>query len=180
MHLAWGDVPVDDTNSPTTLRIRLKKSKTDQVGNGVDVYVGRTDSLLCPVGAGLDYMAAHGSEPGSFFRFSDGSPLTKSKFTQLVCDVLQTLGLLYTEFAGHSFRIGVVTAAAKAGMEDSVIRSLGRWIVQPSLFMFALCGMNYGTAQFKLDKARVWHVLNMTCFSFRTRAGMRVLARLMT
>ena len=127
IHLAWGDVSVDDTNSPTTLRIRLKTSKTDQLGNGVDVYVGRTDSPLCPVGAGLDYMAARGFEPGPFFRFSDGSPLTKSKFTQLVRDVLQTLGLPYTEFAGHSFRIGAATAAAKAGMEDSVIRSLGRW-----------------------------------------------------
>ena len=38
----------------------------------------------------------------------------------------------------------------------------------------------YGTAQFKLDKARVWHVLNTTRFSFRTRAGMRALARSMT
>ena len=24
----------------------------------------------------------------------------------------------------------------------------------------------YGTAQFKLDKARVWHVLDTTCFHF--------------
>ena len=47
--------------------------------------------------------------------------------SQLVRDALHTMGLPYTEFAGHSFRIGAVTAAAKAGMEDSVIRSLGRW-----------------------------------------------------
>ena len=60
----------------TTLRIRLKTSTTDQLGNGVNVYVGRTDSPLCPVGAGLDYMTARGSEPGPLFRFSDGSPLT--------------------------------------------------------------------------------------------------------
>ena len=38
----------------------------------------------------------------------------------------------------------------------------------------------YGTAQFKLDKAHVWHVLDTTHFSFRTRAGMRALARSMT
>ena len=37
----------------------------------------------------------------------------------------------------------------------------------------------YGTAQFKLDKARVWHVLDMTFFSFRTRAGMHALTRSM-
>ena len=39
---------------------------------------------------------------------------------------------------------------------------------------------SYGTAQFKLDKARVWHVLDTTRFSFRMRAGMHALARLMT
>ena len=38
----------------------------------------------------------------------------------------------------------------------------------------------YGTAHFKLDKARVWHVLDTTHFSFRTCAGMRALARSMT
>ena len=37
----------------------------------------------------------------------------------------------------------------------------------------------YSTAQFKLDKERVWHVLDTTHFSFRTHAGMRALARLM-
>ena len=51
---------MDDAHTPTSLRIKLKKSKTDQLGNGVDVYVGRINSPLCPVGAGLDYMAVRG------------------------------------------------------------------------------------------------------------------------
>ena len=93
IHLTWSDVSVDNVHF---LRVKLKKSKTNQLGNGTDVYVGRTDSPLCPVGAGLDYMAAHGSDPGPFIRFSDESPLTKSKLTAQVCEVLQTLGLPYT------------------------------------------------------------------------------------
>ena len=68
-------------------------------------------------------MAVCGSNLGPFFRFSDGSPL---RFTQQVHEVLQALGFPYTEFAGHSFRIGAATAVAKAGMEDSVIHTLGR------------------------------------------------------
>ena len=39
--------------------------------------------------------------------------------------------------------------------------------------------MQYGTAQFKVDKARVWHVLDTTHFSFRTSAGMHALTRSM-
>ena len=38
----------------------------------------------------------------------------------------------------------------------------------------------YGTAQFKLDRIRMWHGLNTTHFSFYTHASMRVHARLMT
>ena len=42
IHLAWGDVATDDA-SP------LKRSKCDQMGLGVDVYVGRTGVEICPV-----------------------------------------------------------------------------------------------------------------------------------
>ena len=35
-----------------------------------------------------------------------------------------SLGLNPKEYAGHSFRIGVATAAAQVGLEDSVIQVL--------------------------------------------------------
>ena len=126
-HLAWGDMSLDNVLEPTTLKIHLKRSKTDQLKKGVDVYIGRTGCSLCPVGAGVDYMSIRGSDPGPFFKFINGQPLTKAKFTQLVRDVLQATGLPHNQFAGHSFRIGAATAAAQAGVEDSVIRTMGRW-----------------------------------------------------
>ena len=60
------------------------------------------EAPLCPVGPGLDYMTARGSNPGPFFRFPNGDPLTKSKFTQEVCKALQAVSLPYANFAGHS------------------------------------------------------------------------------
>ena len=48
-HLSWGDIAIDSLQSPKMLKIHLKRSKTDQYGNGVDIFVGRTDGPLCPV-----------------------------------------------------------------------------------------------------------------------------------
>ena len=42
-------------------------------------------------------------------------------------NALQAIGLPYQNFAGHSFRIGAATAAARAGVEDSKIQAMGRW-----------------------------------------------------
>lgn len=36
------------------------------------------------------------------------------------------IGLNDSRYAGHSFRIGAATAAAAAGVEDHVIKDLGR------------------------------------------------------
>ena len=126
-HLAWGDVAIDDLNNPQSLRVHLKRSKTDQLGKGVDVYVGKTDGPLCPVTAVMAYMALRGPTPGSFFKLANGHPLTKSSFTNKIRAGLQAVGLPESNFAGHSFRIGAATAAANAGIEDSIIRTLGRW-----------------------------------------------------
>lgn len=127
VHLAWGDVEIDSLTDASTIKIHLKRSKTDQFGSGVDVFVGRTRSIICPVDAVTQYVAQRGSHPGCFFQFEDRSPLTKPKFVARVRQVLQAVGLPYDCFAGHSFRIGAATAAAQAGVEDSVIQLLGRW-----------------------------------------------------
>jgi len=126
-HLSWGDVAVDSTQAPSLLKVRLKQSKTDQFRQGVDVFVGKTECPLCPVSAVMAYMLSRGDQPGPFFKFADNRPLTKPCFTTKIREALQAIGLPYQDFAGHSFRIGAATAAARAGIEDSTIRMLGRW-----------------------------------------------------
>lgn len=126
-HLAWGDIAVDNSKLPKVLKVHLKKSKTDQLGKGVDVFIGRTGGPLCPVEAVTAYVSARGTAAGIFFRFSNQDPLTKARFVSRVRQALMAVGLPYDNFAGHSFRIGAATAAAKAGLEDSTIRVLGRW-----------------------------------------------------
>ena len=126
-HLCWGDVTIDNPQSPQVLAIHLKVSKTDQLGKGVDVFISRTNTPVCAVAAVLAYMAIRGTAEGPFFIYKNGHPLTKSKFNYDIKKALQEIGLPYESFSGHSFRIGAATTAAKAGIQDSVIQMMGRW-----------------------------------------------------
>ena len=121
------DVAVDDHESPSVIRIHLRRSKTDQFGRGVDVYLGSTGDELCPVAALLAYLAVRGGEDGPLFRFRDCRALTREVFVDKVRSALSILGYDASSYAGHSFRIGVATTAAEQGIEDSVIKMLGRW-----------------------------------------------------
>ena len=127
VHLAWGDIAVDNPQAPTMLRLYLKQSKTDQVGQGAHIILGKTGQDLCPVGAVLSYLAERGPRPGPFFLDSSGCPLTKPNFVAEIRRVLETLGFPQDQYAGHSFRIGAATSAALAGVEDLMIQLLGRW-----------------------------------------------------
>ena len=126
-HLAWGDVAVDEASPPSMVRVFLKRSKADQFGQGVAVFLGTSSNALCPVSAILAYVARRGDTPGVFFRFQSGSPLTKTRFVARVRSALLEVGIPYQNYSGHSFRIGAATAAAQAGLQDSTIQALGRW-----------------------------------------------------
>ncbi len=46
VHLSFEDLASDHPSSP---KVRIKASKTDPCRRGVDIYLGRTDTDLCPV-----------------------------------------------------------------------------------------------------------------------------------
>ncbi len=71
------DVAVDCQQNPTTLRIRLNVSKTDQSRAEVELYIGRTYNTLCPMVAMLRYLSVRGVDNGPLFRLQDGSLLTR-------------------------------------------------------------------------------------------------------
>ena len=126
-HLSFSDVAVDSVHDPKVLRVHLKASKTDPFRVGVNLFIGRTRNSLCPVTAVLCYMVARGRGSGPFFRFENGSPLTRSKFVDKVKEALSIAGVDCTTYSGHSFRIGAATTAARRGISDATIKMLGRW-----------------------------------------------------
>ena len=121
------DIAVDDHESPSVIRIHLRRSKTDQFGSRVDVYLGSTGDKLCPVAALLAYLAVRGCEDSPLFRFRDCRALTREDFVDKVRSTLSILGYDASIYTGHSFWIGAAMTVAEQGIEDSVIKMLGRW-----------------------------------------------------
>ena len=124
-----GDVAVDDHCSPSMLRIHLKKAKTDPFGRGVEVFLGKTGQLLCPVTALLGYLGVRPrtSEKVPLFVNRDGTPLAKESFVRRVKAALTMAGINHQAYSGHSFRIGAASTAASRNVPSHMIKMLGRW-----------------------------------------------------
>lgn len=127
VHLCFEDVKVDNRMSPSFIQVSIKASKTDPFRQGVTIYIGATGGQLCPVTAVLSYMVARGSGQGPLFLREDGRYLTRESFVVGVRAALTIAGLKANDYAGHSFRIGAATTAARCGLQDSLIKTLGRW-----------------------------------------------------
>ena len=89
--------------------------------------MGETGTKLCPVAAMLDFLRVRGTAQGFLFKFEDGSYLTRQRLVEAVRAAATPAGLDQSRYCGHSFRIWAATEAAKKGIEDSVIKTLGRW-----------------------------------------------------
>ena len=126
-HLSLGDIALDDNRRPSLVRVTIKQSKTDPFRKGIDIFVGRTGTDLCPVAALLGYLETRGSAPGPLFVFADGRLLTRQRFVDRVREALRKAGVDHSKYCGHSFRIGAATTAAAKGVEDCIIKTLGRW-----------------------------------------------------
>ena len=126
-HLSRADIAVDNPADPGVIRVHIKQSKTDQFRKGIHLFIGRTQSDICPVRAILNYLVVRGKTEGPLFLFPDGTYLTRQRLVEEVRQALGKAGLDPTKYCGHSFRIGAATTAAEKGMEDSLIKTLGRW-----------------------------------------------------
>ncbi len=129
-HLSFADVATDSRSNPTYVQLTLKASKTDPFRSGVNIVLGTTGDDLCPVSALFSYLRKRGSNPGPLFLRENGTPLTCSAFVSQFRLALVKAGYPGSEtrqYSGHSFRAGAASTAAALGMEDSLIKTLGRW-----------------------------------------------------
>lgn len=124
----------DLTFKPTRgLVVRLRRSKTDQTGAGVDVAIpfGSAPNQ-CPVHALRAWLAAGRVNAGPVFRSVDrhgnvGGRLDGRDVARIVKAAAERAGLDAKLISGHSLRAGLATSAALAGKSDRAIMAQGRW-----------------------------------------------------
>ena len=75
----------------------------------------------------INYLAVRGIASGPLFQFQDGSPLQRRQLVLAIRNALANQNFDVSQYCGHSFRIGAATTAARNGIEDCIIKILGRW-----------------------------------------------------
>lgn len=140
----------DVVEGPDGLTVHLRRSKSDQEGQGrtVGVPFGHHPNT-CPVRAWRAWLGASGITDGPVFRpvtrhgFIGTTRLTDQSVSHIVKRHAARAGLDPLKVAGHSLRAGLATAAAKAGVPERVIANttghrgtamLRRYIRDGSLF----------------------------------------------
>ncbi len=113
------------------LKITIKKSKTDQFGEGMIKGLPYFNKeIYCPVANLKKWLEISKIKSGAIFRrFSKGSSLTDKRLTDqsvvlLMKEYLKLAGIENESYAGHSLRSGFATAAADSGADERSIMSM--------------------------------------------------------
>jgi len=113
------------------LKINLKRSKTDQFGEGSVKGLPYFDNTqYCPVLSLKNWIEASKISSGPLFRrFSKGSKLTENRLTDqtvalLIKKYLKLAGIDNKNYSGHSLRSGFATAAAESGANERNIMAM--------------------------------------------------------
>ncbi|XP_077329230.1 integrase/recombinase xerD homolog [Lithobates pipiens] len=110
------------------LCLKLRRSKTDQSGKGVDVWLyALPGSEICPVAAVTEFVKMRPQGEGPLLVHRDGSFLSKFQFITVFRKCLKAGGFDGAQFASHSFRIGAATEAARCGLDETAVKRIGRW-----------------------------------------------------
>ena len=116
---------------PEGLKINLRRSKTDQSGEGFTKALPYFDnSQYCPVVSIKKWIEISKISSGPVFRrFSRGSKLTENRLTDqtvalLIKEYLKLTGIDSKNYSGHSLRSGFATSAAESGAEERSIMAM--------------------------------------------------------
>ena len=113
------------------VKINIKRSKTDQFGEGMIKGLPYfNNKIYCPVINLKKWLEISKIKSGPIFRrFAKGSALTEKRLTDqsvvlLIKEYLNLAGIENKNFAGHSLRSGFATVAAESGADERSIMAM--------------------------------------------------------
>ena len=113
------------------LKITVKRSKTDQFGEGTIKALPYTkESPYCPVTTLERWLKISKINKGAIFRrFAKGSNLSNNRLTDqsvaiIIKNYLNKAGIDSKNYSGHSLRSGFATTAAESGVEERSIMAM--------------------------------------------------------
>ena len=113
------------------VKINIKRSKTDQFGEGFTKGIPHFENYLyCPVKNLKNWLNISKIKKGPIFvRFSKGVNLTNIRLTDqsvalIIKEYLTKAGVDNKNYSGHSLRSGFATSAAEAGAEERSIMAM--------------------------------------------------------
>jgi len=113
------------------VKINIKRSKTDQFGEGFTKGIPYFENYLyCPVKNLKNWLNISKIKKGPIFvRFSKGVNLTDIRLTDqsvalIIKEYLTKAGVDNKNYSGHSLRSGFATSAAEAGAEERSIMAM--------------------------------------------------------
>ena len=113
------------------VKINIKRSKTDQFGEGFMKGIPHFENYLyCPVKNLKNWLNISKIKKGPIFvRFSKGVNLTNIRLTDqsvalIIKEYLTKAGVDNKNYSGHSLRSGFATSAAEAGAEERSIMAM--------------------------------------------------------
>ena len=113
------------------VKITLRRSKTDQFGEGlVKGLPYFSNEKYCPVTSLKNWLNLSKIKTGPIFRrFAKGSKITNTRLTDqsvalIIKDYLLKAGIDSKNYSGHSLRSGFATSAAEAGAEERSIMAM--------------------------------------------------------
>jgi len=116
---------------PEGLKINIRRSKTDQFGEGMIKGLPYfSNEIYCPVTSLKRWLEISKIKSGPIFRrFSKGSILTDKRLTDqsvvlLIKEYLNLAGIENKNFSGHSLRAGFATVAAESGADERSIMAM--------------------------------------------------------
>ena len=116
---------------PEGVKINIKRSKTDQFGEGFTKAMPYFDSSkYCPVVSLKNWLELSRITAGPLFRrFVKGSKLAENRLTDqtvalLIKKYLNLAGIDSKNYSGHSLRSGFATSAAESGVEERSIMAM--------------------------------------------------------